>query len=94
MQLLMYYFTGINVITFLAFGWDKYCAKRGMWRMPEKTLLGLVMIGGTIGAYLAMEFYRHKTRKGNFRSAFWVIVMLQVILVVIRLMGFLPMGEF
>ena len=45
----------INVIAFLAYGIDKYKAKREQWRIPEATLIGLAVIGGSVGALLGMR---------------------------------------
>lgn len=43
------YLLSINIIAFLAMGWDKWKAKKGHWRTQEKTLLTLVILGGGIG---------------------------------------------
>ena len=52
---------GINVVTFIAYGIDKWKAKHSKWRIPEATLLGLAVIGGSIGAWLGMKVWHHKT---------------------------------
>ena len=52
----------INLITLILYGVDKRRAKKGAWRIPEKTLLtGTWMLGG-VGAWLAMRMFRHKTK--------------------------------
>lgn len=56
----------LNVINFLLFGYDKFQAKRGGWRIPEKSLLGLTLFGAGIGALVGMLLFRHKTRKNIF----------------------------
>lgn len=43
------YLIAINFISFLSMGIDKYKAKKGKWRMQEKTLIMLVVLGGGIG---------------------------------------------
>ena len=58
----------INFINFLLFGYDKFQAKQGGWRIPERVLLGLTLIGGGIGALAGMLVFRHKTRK----NIFWI----------------------
>ncbi len=58
----------LNFISFLLFGYDKFQAKRGGWRIPERVLLGLSLFGGGIGALAGMQVFRHKTRK----KIFWV----------------------
>ena len=56
----------LNFISFLLFGYDKFQAKRGGWRIPERVLLGLSLFGGGIGALSGMLVFRHKTRKNIF----------------------------
>ena len=52
----------INLITFILYGVDKRRAKRGQWRIPEKTLLTGTWLLGGVGAWLAMRTFRHKTK--------------------------------
>ena len=52
----------INLITFILYGVDKHKAKRGAWRIPEKTLLTGTWLLGGVGAWLAMRTFRHKTK--------------------------------
>jgi len=56
----------LNFISFLLFGYDKFQAKRGGWRISERVLLGLSLFGGGIGALSGMLVFRHKTRKNIF----------------------------
>ncbi len=56
-----------NVLTFLAFGWDKWRAGRGKRRISEQALLLFAAAGGIVAAYLAMSVFRHKTQKSSFR---------------------------
>jgi len=58
---------GVNVFTFLLFGWDKWKAGRGGWRVPEAQLLLASALTGAVGGWLAMSVFRHKTRKTSFR---------------------------
>ena len=73
------YLTALNLFTFFAYGWDKFCAKRGIWRTPEKRLLLLALLGGSLGAYAGMWLFRHKTRHLTFRLALPVILAAQLI---------------
>lgn len=68
----------INTITFAVYGWDKFCAKRGLWRVPEKILLLLALLGGSIGGMAAMTFFRHKTLHLKFRYGVPLILILQL----------------
>ena len=73
----------INLITFLVFGLDKWKAKRKeknekVRRVPEKTLLILSALGGSVGALLAMRAFRHKTLHKAFRFGVPLILALQI----------------
>jgi uncharacterized membrane protein YsdA (DUF1294 family) len=69
-----------NVVAFGYYGYDKARARAALSRVPELVLHGLSAVGGSVGAYVAMQFFRHKTIKGKFRILFWCIVILQVLL--------------
>ena len=74
----------INLITFLVFGLDKWKAKRKeknekVRRVPEKTLLILSALGGSVGALLAMRAFRHKTLHKAFRFGVPLILAVQII---------------
>ena len=58
----------LTSINFLLFGYDKFQAKRNGWRIPERVLLGLTLLGGGIGGLAGMLVFRHKTRK----NVFWL----------------------
>lgn len=80
MTILFYYFLIVNAIAFILISYDKYLAKNQKRRIPEKTLLGFVLIGSTIGSGLAMQIFRHKTAKRSYLLKFWGIVILQILL--------------
>ena len=56
----------INLVTFAVYGADKRRAKRGAWRVPEKTLFLLPLLGGSVGALLGMRVFHHKTKHWYF----------------------------
>lgn len=56
----------LSVIAFCFYAADKKKAKKGAWRIPEKVLLGLGFLGGSIGALLGMKLLRHKTKHWYF----------------------------
>lgn len=76
---LILYLVIINVITFVLFGVDKYKAIRQEWRIRESTLLGLALIGGSIGGWLAMYIFHHKTKKVKFFVGIPVILVIQIV---------------
>lgn len=77
-NIIIYVFV-VNVIAFLMYGLDKVKAKRLQWRIQESTLLGVAVIGGSIGAFLGMQIFHHKTKKPKFYIGVPVIFILQVI---------------
>lgn len=76
------YLIVINVFGFLIMGIDKWKAKRGSWRIPEKTLFTVTLIGGGFGTIAGMYVFRHKTKKLYFTIGFPVILIVEVILVI------------
>jgi uncharacterized membrane protein YsdA (DUF1294 family) len=75
LAVLAVYATG-SVAAFAAYAWDKSAAQRGGWRLSERTLHFLALIGGWPGALLAQQVLRHKSRKQPFRIVFWFTVAL------------------
>jgi len=75
------YLALINLTAFILYGADKKKAKRGQWRIPEKTLLGVAVIGGSAGAILGMFLFRHKTKHWYFRYGLPAILIVQLALV-------------
>lgn len=73
----------VNLIAFAAFGIDKYKAKRGIWRTRERTLLLLAAAGGSVGAYLGMQVFRHKTQHVKFKYGVPLIFLLQLALLIV-----------
>ena len=71
----------INVVTLLTYGYDKWIAGSNRTRVPERVLLLLALIGGTIGALLGMYLFHHKTAKASFQRKFWLVVVVQIALV-------------
>ena len=62
-------------------GWDKLMAKKGRWRVPERTLLLIAALGGSLGSILGMEVFHHKTRHKKFSWGLPAIFLLQCVLV-------------
>lgn len=77
------YFVIINFAAFFAFGWDKRKAKKDKWRTPEKKLIQLAAMGGSIGALIGMKVFHHKTRKMKFSVGIPLILMAQTAVIVL-----------
>ena len=72
----------VNVTAFAMFGIDKLKARKDSRRIPEKTLLGIAVIGGSIGALAGMYLFRHKTLHKKFSVGLPVILAVQCALAV------------
>lgn len=82
-QLIIIYLAAINMVTFFIFGIDKWKAKRSKWRIPETTLLGLAVIGGSIGAWLGMKVWHHKTMHKKFKYGIPIILLAQIAIILL-----------
>ena len=77
---LLVWLAGVNVVTFALYGIDKYRAKKGRWRIPERTLLLLPLLGGSVGGILGMAAFHHKTRHWYFRVGLPAMFLVQAAL--------------
>lgn len=80
MKYLFLYLLIINAVGFLLMLIDKQKARRGAWRIPEATLMGVAFIGGSIGSIAGMYLFRHKTRHPKFTLGIPIILIGQIIL--------------
>ena len=74
----LYYLVTINAITFLTYGIDKLKAMKNKWRIPEATLLLLAVTGGSLGAFLGMVVWHHKTMHKKFKYGIPLIIVIQL----------------
>ena len=74
------YLAIVNLIAFTVYGADKRRARKDRRRVPEKTLFLLAIIGGSLGAFLGMRLFRHKTRHWYFVWGIPAIMVLQIAL--------------
>ena len=75
------YLLVINIIGLLIMYIDKKKAKYGRWRIPEKTLLVIALLGGSIGTMIGMYWFRHKTKKLKFTLGFPTILISEIIVI-------------
>lgn len=73
----------INAASFLLMLSDKQKARKKMWRIPEKVLIGSAVIGGSLGALAGMYTFRHKTKHLKFTIGIPVILALQIVLAIV-----------
>jgi uncharacterized membrane protein YsdA (DUF1294 family) len=81
LHIITIYLAVINVATFCTYGIDKLKAKKSMWRIREGSLLMLAILGGSIGAWLGMKVWHHKTLHKKFRYGIPAIIIIQLALI-------------
>lgn len=86
-NLLVTYLAIINIATFCLYGIDKSLAVKEKWRISNCVLLGLAAVGGSIGAWVGMYTFRHKTKKWYYTIVVPVILILQITLAMLLLSG-------
>lgn len=82
MKYFLTYLLLINAIAFVLMLADKHRARKNRWRIPERTLIGSALLGGSIGALLGMYTFRHKTRHLKFTLGIPAILTAQIALAV------------
>jgi len=82
-EIIIYYLIGINILTFFVYGIDKWKARRSKWRISEAMLLGLAIIGGSIGAWLGMRIWQHKTQHKKFKYGIPLILIAQIAIILL-----------
>ena len=78
MKYLLIYLLLINLTGFFAMFLDKQKAKKGKWRIPEKTLFLFAFLGGSLGTTLGMHSFHHKTKHWYFKFGMPLILILQI----------------
>lgn len=79
MQWIVLYLIVVNLLSFTLTGIDKWMAIKQKWRVSEKTLHGVTLVGGTLGSGLGMFLFRHKTAKRSFLLVFFGILVVQFV---------------
>ena len=74
------YLAAVNLAAFALMGLDKRRARRGAWRISEKTLFLPAVLGGALGGLLGMRVFHHKTKHWYFRFGMPALLIVQVIL--------------
>ena len=82
LHIALFYLVIINVVTFFMYGIDKWKAKKSKWRIRETALLSLAVLGGSIGAWLGMKVWHHKTQHKKFKYGVPAIIIIQLALIV------------
>lgn len=75
---MLYYLVLVNLVSFCLMGIDKRKARKHKWRIPEKTLFLSALLGGSLGAVLGMQVFRHKTKHWYFVWGMPAILICQI----------------
>ena len=78
LRIVLIYLVIINVVTFFMYGIDKWNAKKSKMRIRETALLGLAVLGGSVGAWLGMKVWHHKTKHKKFKYGLPLILLAQI----------------
>ena len=78
MDIVFFYMAIVNVVAFLAYGFDKWKARHAKRRISERALLLFAMLGGSVGALAGMQLFHHKTKKPKFYLGVPAILLLQI----------------
>lgn len=78
---ILIYLIIINLLTFIVFALDKIYAIKKKWRYKEVSLLGMCLVGGAIGGFLAMHLFRHKTKKKVFVIGVPLIIIIHLFII-------------
>ena len=87
MEQIAIYLLAINVATFVTYGIDKWKAKKAKWRIREASLLLLAVLGGSLGAWLGMRVWHHKTQHKKFKYGVPALIVVQLALILYFLYG-------
>ncbi|MBE6086657.1 MAG: DUF1294 domain-containing protein [Clostridium beijerinckii] len=79
------YLLVINILGFLIMFIDKQRAIHKEWRIPEKTLIGISIFGGSIGMLIGMSSFRHKTKHKKFTIGVPFILLMQIFIAILYL---------
>lgn len=78
-KLIILYLLCMNLGGFLLMGWDKRKARKEQWRVPEERFFLVALLGGSVGCWLGMQKFRHKTKKKRFTIGMPAIFVLQIL---------------
>ncbi len=77
------YMAVMSIVAFAAYGIDKVKAKKNLWRIPEKVLILLAFIGGSLGALIGMYVFHHKTKKLKFTVLVPLALIIHIALIIL-----------
>jgi len=81
-QAVLAYMSIISIVLLILMGMDKSRAKKHEWRIAERTLFTLAIVGWAVGGVLGMYLFRHKTRHNSFAFGFPLLAAIQIFIIV------------
>ena len=84
-KLLLAYLFIVNAAGFLLMLTDKIKAKKNAWRVPEKALFLVSLLGGSLGSLIGMYTFRHKTKHFSFVLGIPLIFAVQIIIAILMM---------
>ncbi|RDU23940.1 DUF1294 domain-containing protein [Anaerosacchariphilus polymeriproducens] len=82
------YLFGMNLTAFVSMKLDKDKARKHQWRIPEKTLFILALLGGSVGSIFGMRIFHHKTKHLHFIIGMPIILFFQILLLSLLFFSF------
>lgn len=77
------YFGIMNLLGLIVMGVDKWKAKHNVWRIPEKTIFLVSILGGSVGTWAGMYLFRHKTKHWYFVVGMPLVLAVQIVLAIV-----------
>lgn len=77
----LWYILGVNLISFVLMGIDKRKAEKKKFRIPERTLWAVSLLGGALGSLIGMNYFRHKTKHKSFKIGIPLLLLVNIGLV-------------
>lgn len=88
MKSLLLYLAAINLVAFFLYGVDKWKSRHNKWRVTEARLLAIALLGGSLGAFLGMKLWHHKTQHPRFRFGLPLILILHLAIAIVAVYYF------
>ena len=85
---LLLYLAAINIFAFFLYGIDKWKARHDKWRVTEARLLSVALLGGSVGAFLGMKIWHHKTQHAKFKYGLPLILCLHLAIAIVAVYYF------
>lgn len=85
---LLIYLAAINLVAFFLYGIDKWKSRHDKWRVTEAKLIGIALLGGSLGAWLGMKTWHHKTQHAKFRYGLPLILFLHLAIAIVAVYYF------